>query len=50
MGFHGKGDDNDIAFMIMVIIKHGKLKCTNPKDELYDIPTCCTKILKYDPF
>jgi hypothetical protein len=19
------------------------------KDELYDVPTCCTKFLKYDP-
>jgi hypothetical protein len=21
----------------------------NKRDELYDIPTCCTKFLKYDP-
>jgi hypothetical protein len=25
--FHGKWDDSDIAFMITMIIKQGKLKC-----------------------
>jgi hypothetical protein len=42
-----------IVFMIMVTIKHGRLKCikcTNLGDELYDVPTCCTKFLKYDPY
>jgi hypothetical protein len=50
--FHGKWDDYDITFMIMVTIKYKRLKyieCTNKRDELYDVPTCCTKFLKYDP-
>jgi hypothetical protein len=53
MGSHGEWDDYDIAFMIMMIIKYGTLKCiecTNKGDELYDVPTCYTKFLKYDPF
>jgi hypothetical protein len=39
--------------MIMIIIKQRWfkcIKCMNKGDELYDIPTCCTKFLKYDPF
>jgi hypothetical protein len=39
--------------MIMMSVKQRKLKCIkcrNKGDELYDFPTCNTKILKYDPF
>ncbi len=55
MGSHGKWDECDITFMIIVIIKvkHGRfkcIKCMNKGDELYDVSTCCTKFLKYDPF
>jgi hypothetical protein len=53
MGSHGRWDDCDFAFMIMVNIKQGRLKCikcTNNGDELYDVPTCYTKFLKYDSF
>jgi hypothetical protein len=51
MGSHGRWDDCDIAFTIIVTIKHGRFKCIkymNIKDELYNVPTCCTKFLKYD--
>jgi hypothetical protein len=49
MGSHGKGDDYDITFMIMVIIKQGKLKCIecmNKDDELHDVPTSSTKFFE----
>jgi hypothetical protein len=47
--FHGRWDAYDITFMITMIVKQGKFKYTNKGDELYDVPTCCMKILKYDP-
>jgi hypothetical protein len=53
MGFHGKWDDYDIAFTIIMTVKQGRLKCIkcmNKKDELYDVPSCSMKFLKYDPF
>jgi len=53
MGSHGRWDDYDIAFTITMTIKHGKHKmhkCMNNGDKLYDVPTYCTKFLKYDPF
>ncbi len=53
MGSHGKGDDCDITFMIMVTIKHERFKCIecmNKGDEFHDFPTCYMKFLKYDPF
>jgi hypothetical protein len=53
MGSHNKWDHYDIAFMIMVIIKQGRLKCIdcmNKGDELFDVSTYCMKLLKYDSF
>jgi hypothetical protein len=53
IGFHGIWDDYDIAFMVIVSIKQGRLKCIkcmNKKDELYDVLSCSMKILKFDPF
>jgi len=52
VGSHGRWDDHDIFFMIMVTIK-GRFKsveCMNKGNELYDVPICCTKFLKYDLF
>ncbi len=52
-GSHGKGDDCEIAFKIMMVIKQRKfkcIKCMNKGDELHNVSTCCTKFLKYDPF
>jgi len=49
---HDRWDDCDITFMIMMIVKQRRFKCIecmNKNDELYDVPTCCTKFLKYDP-
>jgi hypothetical protein len=49
---HGKWDDYDIGFMIIMIAKQGKvkcIKCMNKGDELYDVPTYCMKFFKYDP-
>jgi hypothetical protein len=46
---HGRGDDYEIAFTIIMTIKQGKLKCiecTNKRDELHDVSTYCTKFLK----
>ncbi len=37
---HGKWDDYDITFMIMMIIKQGgfkSIKCMNKRDESYDV-------------
>jgi len=42
MSFHGKWDDSNIAFRIIVIVKYGRfknIKCTNKRDELYDVST-----------
>jgi hypothetical protein len=53
MGFHGRWDDCDITFTIMMTIKQGKLeciKCMNKGDELHDVPICSMKFLKNDPF
>jgi hypothetical protein len=53
MNSHGRWDDHDITIMIMVIVKQGRfkcIKCTNKGDKLYDVPTYCTKFLKYDPY
>jgi hypothetical protein len=53
MSFYGVSDDHDIAIMVIVTIKQGIfkcIKCTNKRDELYDVPTYSTKFLKYDPF
>jgi hypothetical protein len=53
MGFHGRRDDYDIAFTIIITLKEGKLKCIkciNKGDDLYNVFTYCTKFLKYDPF
>jgi hypothetical protein len=47
--FHGIWDDYDIAFMIIMTMKQGRLKCMNQKNELYDVPSCRMKILKFDP-
>jgi len=38
--------------MITMTIKQGRFKCIeciNKGDELYNVPTYCTKFLKYDP-
>jgi len=51
MNSHGKGDDRNLVFTITMIIEQGRLKCikcTNKGDELYDVPICYTKFLKYD--
>jgi len=48
MDSHGRWDDCDLAFMIMMIIKWGKfkcIKCVNKGDEFDDVPTCCTMTL-----
>jgi hypothetical protein len=53
MGSHGKWDDYDISFTITVTIKHGRFKRIehmNKRHELYDVSTCNTFFLKYDPF
>jgi hypothetical protein len=53
MNSHGRWDDYDITFTIIMIVKQGKFKCikyTNKGDELYGVPTYFTKFLKYDPF
>jgi hypothetical protein len=39
--FCGRWDDHNIAFTIMVTIKHMRF---------YDVPTFYMKFLKYDPF
>jgi hypothetical protein len=52
MGSHGRGDDYDIVFMIMMAVKQGRFKCIecmNKKYELHDVSTYYTKFLKYDP-
>ncbi len=49
MGFHGKRDDYDIVFTIMMIVKQKRFKCMNKGDELHDVSTYCMKLLKYDP-
>jgi hypothetical protein len=46
-GFHDIWDDYDIAFMIIVTIKQGRLKCMNKKNELYDVPFYKMKNLKF---
>jgi hypothetical protein len=48
MGSHGKRDDYDITFTIMMAIKHGRLKCIKQGNELHDVSTYCLKFLKYD--
>jgi hypothetical protein len=48
MGSHGKNDDYDITFMIMMAIKQGRLKCMNKGYELHDVSTNYMKFLKYD--
>jgi hypothetical protein len=53
MSSHGKWDDCDIIFKIMVIIKQGRFKCIecmNKENELYDVSTYCTKLLNMTPF
>jgi hypothetical protein len=53
MNSHGRWGDCDIVIMIILIIKQGRFKwieCMNKKETLYDVPTYCTKFLKYDPF
>jgi hypothetical protein len=48
-----KWDDCDITSMIMMIIKQKGFKCVkciNKRYEFYDVPTCYTKFLKYDPY
>jgi hypothetical protein len=50
MSSHGKWDDYDITFMIIMILEQKRLKCiecTNKGDELYDVCTWCMKFLKY---
>jgi hypothetical protein len=50
---HGRWDDYDITFTITMTIKQRRLECIeciNKRDELYDVPTCYMKFLKYDPF
>jgi hypothetical protein len=50
---HGRWDDYDITFTITMTIKQRSfeyIECKNKKDELYDVLSCCTKFLKYDPF
>jgi hypothetical protein len=52
MNPHNKWDDYDITFTITMTIKQRRLKCIecmNKGDELYDVPICYTKFLKYDP-
>jgi hypothetical protein len=52
MGSDGKWDDCDIVFTITMTIKQRRFKCIecmNKRDELCDVPTYCTKFLKYDP-
>jgi hypothetical protein len=49
MGSHDRWDDYDVTFMTTMTIKQGKFKCikyTNKGDELYDVLTCYTKLLK----
>jgi len=49
---HLPWDDCDITFTITMTIKQRRfecIKCTNKRDELYDVLTYCTKFLKYDP-
>jgi hypothetical protein len=51
MGSHGRWDDYDVTFTIMIIIKHRIFKCiecTNNGDEMYDVSICYRKFLKYD--
>jgi hypothetical protein len=53
MSFYGVWDDHDIAIMVIITIKQRIfkcIKCTNKRDELYDVPTYSKKFLKYDPF
>jgi hypothetical protein len=53
MGSHGRWDDYDISFTIIMTVKHGRFKHIehmNKRDELYDVPTCDIIFLKYDPF
>ncbi len=41
-----------LGFTVMMTIKRRKLKCIkcmNKMNELYDVPACYTKFLKYDP-
>jgi hypothetical protein len=52
MSPHGRCDDYDITFIITMTVKQKRfecIKCMNKRDELYDVPTRCTKFLKYDP-
>jgi hypothetical protein len=46
MNSHDKWDNYNITIMVIVTIKQGKFK----GGKLYDVPTCCMKFLKYDPF
>jgi hypothetical protein len=49
---HDKWDDCEITFTITMHVKHTRLECIecmNKGYELYDVPTYCTKLLKYDP-
>jgi hypothetical protein len=51
MDSHGKWDDYDIIFMIIMTLKQRRLKCIEfmyKGDELYDVSTYCMKLLKYD--
>jgi hypothetical protein len=52
VGSHGRWDDHDITFMVMVTIKERlkNVECTNKGNELYDVPICCMKFLKYGFF
>jgi len=48
-GSHGKWDDCDITFMIYDDYKIGETqmhRMHKQRGELYDVPTCCMKVLK----
>jgi hypothetical protein len=48
---HGGWYDYDITFTITMTVKQMKfkcIKCTNKGDELYYVPICYMKFLKYD--
>jgi hypothetical protein len=49
---HGRCDDYNIAFIIIMIVKQGRFECIeymDKGDELYVVFTSCTKFFKYDP-
>jgi hypothetical protein len=53
MSSHSRWDHYDVTIMIMVIVKQRIFKCiecANKEDKLYDVPTCCMKILTYNLF